>query len=96
MGISRRISSLPRHFKLGQTWVALAHRKTIPEKVMEKTDLGVEVEAIRYTPAIFHVFQPARVEYVVKETDTEEKLNKLEERGFSLVKVIPKSEQEAA
>src|SRR4029453_596753 len=29
MGISRRISALPRRFKLGETWVALAHRKAI-------------------------------------------------------------------
>lgn len=96
MGISRRISTLPRHFKLGETWVALAHRKAIPEAVKERTEIGVEVDAVKYTPAIFHVFKPARIEYVVKEDDSEEKLNKLEERGFSLVKVIPKSEQEAA
>jgi hypothetical protein len=36
------------------------------------------------------------VEYVVRETDEEEKLNKLEERGFSLVRVVPKAAQEAA
>jgi len=96
MGISRRITALPRRFKLGETWVALAHRKTMPEKVLEKNDMGLEVEKIVFKPAIFHVFQPARVEYVVRETDDEEKLNKLEERGFSLVRVVPKAEQEAA
>lgn len=73
--------------------MALAHRKAIPEKVLEKDELGTEVEVVKFTPAIFHVFCPARVEYVVKEDDPEEKLNKLEERGFSLVKVIPKDDQ---
>jgi hypothetical protein len=96
MGISRRITALPRRFKLGETWVALAHRKTVPEKIMERNEMGLEVEKIEFKPAIFHVFLPSRVEYVVRETDEEEKLNKLEERGFSLVRVVPKAEQEAA
>lgn len=96
MGISRRITALPKRFKLGETWVALAHRKAMHERVMEQTGLGLETEVIKYHPGIFHVFQPARIEYVVRDDDTEDKLNKLEERGFSLVKVVPKVEQEAA
>lgn len=93
MGITRRISALPRNFKIGETWVALAHRKAIPEKVIEKDDLGMDHEKVIFHPAIFHVFQPARVEYVVKDDDSEEKLEKLEKRGFSLVKVIPNDQQ---
>lgn len=30
LGISRRLTAVPRDFKLGETWVALAHPKTIP------------------------------------------------------------------
>ena len=29
MGISRRISAIPRNFKVGETWILLAHPKTI-------------------------------------------------------------------
>lgn len=83
MGISRRIAQIPRKFVLGETWVALAHRKVI--------------EALPDPKAgIFHVFKPIAIEYVVKEDDSEEKLNKLEERGLTLVKVIPAEEKEAA
>jgi hypothetical protein len=34
MGISRLIPVIPREFKLGETWVALAHRKTFTRKVV--------------------------------------------------------------
>jgi hypothetical protein len=32
LGISRRISAIPRDFKVGETWVLLAHPKTVPGK----------------------------------------------------------------
>jgi hypothetical protein len=83
MGISRRISAIPRKFKLGETWVALAHRKAI--------------EALPDPKAgIFHIFKPVAIEYVVKPDDSEEKLEKLEKRGLTLVRVIPVEEQKAA
>jgi len=83
MGISRRISAIPRKFKLGETWVALAHRKVI--------------EALPDPKAgIFHVFKPIAIEYVVKEDDNEEKLAGLEKRGITLVKVMPIEDKKAA
>jgi len=83
MGISRRISAIPRKFKLGETWVALAHRKAI--------------EALPDPKAgIFHVFKPIAIEYVVRETDPEEKLEQLTKRGVTLVKVVPIQEEKAA
>lgn len=88
MGISRRIAMVPRGFKIGETWVALAHRKAIPVK----SDLGEDLKQGKgptqeFKPGIFHLFKPSRVEYVVKSDDDEEKLEKLEKRGFTLVKV---------
>lgn len=80
MGISRRITMVPKGFKLGETWVALAHRKCIPLPVED----GKEPE---FKAGIFHIFKPSRIEYVVKDTDDEEKMEKLEKRGFTLVKV---------
>lgn len=79
MGISRRITMVPKNFKLGETWVALAHRKCIP--------LVPESPEQEFKPGIFHIFKPQRIEYVVKSDDSEEKLEKLEKRGFTLVKV---------
>jgi len=86
MGISRRIARIPHQFKLGETWVALAHRKAIVDEV----EFGKEPI---YTPGIFRLFKPSAIEYVVREEDTEEKLEKLEKRGITLVKVIPKEQE---
>jgi hypothetical protein len=86
MGISRRISALPKGFVLGETWVGLAHRNAIPVKV----EIGKELE---FKAGIFHIFRPQRVEYVVKEGDPDDKLENLEKRGITLVKVIPEQEE---
>ncbi len=83
MGISRRITMVPRGFKIGETWVALAHRKAI---VLPNPFRGDPVEFIE-KPGIFHIFKPQRIEYVVKDDDSDEKLDKLEKRGISLVRV---------
>jgi hypothetical protein len=84
MGISRRITMVPRGFKLGETWVALAHRKAIQ---LPNPFRGDPVEVV-VKPGIFHIFKPSRVEYVVKEFDPQDKLEKLEKRGITLVKVV--------
>jgi len=85
MGISRRISVVPKDFVLGETWVLLAHRET-PIEGHEETK-----------PAIFSVFRPERIEYIVKPDDPEEKLERLEKRGITLVDVKPmQSEMELA
>lgn len=82
MGVSRRIKNIPKGFVLGETWVAVAHIEAIPggETWEGKKEKG--------KPAIFQVFKPSVIEYIVKGTETEEELTKLEERGISLVKVV--------
>lgn len=79
MGLSRKINSIPKDFKLGETWVCIAHRKAI--SVLE---VGKEPQ---FKPGIFHVFRPSRIEYCVKEGDSQEKLERMEKRGITLVKV---------
>ena len=81
LGVSRRISSVPRGFKIGETWILVAHRKTIRAKDNE------------YFPGIFHAFKPTSIEYVVKGTETDDELDKLEKRGFWLIKVIKQADQ---
>jgi hypothetical protein len=98
MGVSRRISQVPRELEIGKTWVLVAHRKTI--KTDGDCSCGLPDGAgpghlekcgyyeATYTPAIFYAFRPTAIEYVVKGDETEDELNKLEKRGFSLVKVV--------
>jgi hypothetical protein len=88
MGLSRRISAVPRDFKLGETWVWLAHPKAI---VMSPAEGEKDPE---YAPGVFHVFKPSRIEYVVKGTETEEDMDALEKRGLTLVQVERIGKQE--
>lgn len=82
-GISRRLSGVPKDFIVGHTWVALAHRKAIV-----KYEDGKPI----FTPGVFMFFIPQRIEYIVKGDETEEKLQSLIDRGFTLVKVIRDTE----
>jgi hypothetical protein len=86
MGISRRITMVPKGFKMGETWVALAHRKAIP---FTPDDGGAQ----QYKPAIFHIFKPTRIEYVVKEFDPQDKLERLEKRKITLVRVVREQQE---
>lgn len=58
-GISKRISSIPKDFKFGETVVYLAHKKCIP----------TEGESL---PAVFTVFRPSRLDLVVDTTNPDE------------------------
>jgi hypothetical protein len=74
LGVSRRIPAVPVGFKVGETWVMLAHRKACEGK-----------GSMMVVPGVFRVFKPSRIEYVVKSSDPLEKLEKLEKRGLTLV-----------
>lgn len=82
MGISRRIHSIPRNFKLGETWIALAHIHAIPPAELK---LG-EGKA---TAGIFQLFKPTAIEYVIKGDETEEELEVMTARGITPVEVEP-------
>lgn len=102
MGLSRRITMIPKRFKLGETWVALAHRRAIAPNHVFVGESDVCDECMEFKEkhqrkaGIFHVFKPARIEYVVKPNDDPEKLAKLEARGLTLVRVVRAEEKEAA
>lgn len=80
MGISKRIAQIPNDFKVGETWIYLAH----PKAVSAINNKG----AIDFAPGVFRAFRPQRIEYIVTGKETEEQLKAFEKRGFSLVKVI--------
>lgn len=108
MGISRRISAIPKDFVVGETWVLFGHRQVIegfefcleceakgfvehPEssyRQMECPECNGAGKVQTWKPAIFGVFKPERIEYIVKEDDTEEKLDRLEKRGITLIKLV--------
>lgn len=103
MGVSRRIAAVPKGFKLGETWVFVAHPKAISKTcpaclghlTIQDEDGTTRVvncetckgEGVIYKPAIFHAFQPTALEYVVTGEETDEELEALEARGFTLVQV---------
>ena len=92
MGISRRISTVPRGFEPSKTWVLLAHRKGIkvPRRAMEWTEEGLVPSSTLVNvpaPAIFSIFRPQAIEYVVKGAETKEELERLAKRGLTPVHV---------
>jgi len=104
LGVSRRISAVPRDFKLGKTWVFLGHREAcrtpIPDcltcggrGLVEILDNGMTpCECARPTPGLFSIFKPTALEYVVTGNESEEILDGKEKRGISLVKVVREQE----
>lgn len=87
-GISKRIAQIPRDFKVGDTWILLAHPKTIPTVGMDIPVHELKDAQVTWTPGIFQAFKPSRIEYVVGGWETDEQLDRLEDRGVTLVKVI--------
>ncbi len=95
MGVSRRIPAVPNGFKLGETWVWIAHREAIPsihgggcqrspgQKLLD----GCSPHCRPAIAAVFQAFKPQRIEYVVKDSDTDEELDRLEKRGITLVRI---------
>lgn len=74
MGISRRLARLPRHFEPGRTRVFAAH----PEAIVNPDG--------SFTPGVVHVFRP-RVEYVVRDDETYDQIERLVKRGILPVRV---------
>jgi hypothetical protein len=83
-GISKRIGAIPRGFKVGETWILLAHIHGGTRSI----SIGENQNTIEKFPAIFHAFKPSRIEYVVTGLETETELNAMEDRGITLVQVI--------
>lgn len=95
MGFSRRLAQIPREFKIGETYVLAAHREAIQRTCQDCVRDGLSEDCpicegeLQYSrPAIFHVWLPTKIEYIVQDDDDDEKLERLEDQGFSLVQVI--------
>jgi hypothetical protein len=78
LGISRRIPAVPTDFVIGQTYVLLAHRKY-------ETDSDGPKKIHR--AAIFGIFKPQAIEYVVTGKESSSEIKSLEKRGLTPVKI---------
>lgn len=84
LGISKRISSVPKDLVLGESWILLAHRK-----VMQSVDVCPEDGPhTKLTPGIFFAFQPTAIEMVFAEgMVTDEQKERCAARNITPVEV---------
>jgi RNA polymerase subunit RPABC4/transcription elongation factor Spt4 len=96
MGVSRRITAVPRDFVIGETWILLGHRRAAEHACSDCGDLpkgdpecpvcdGSGYESV---PGIITAFRPTAVEYVTTGLESEEEIEALEKRGITPVEVI--------
>lgn len=88
MGVCRRISTVPKDFKIGEHWVFMAHPKAIAGPIQQDGPGGKPYQ--EYTKGIVFAFKPSRIEKCVTETEraNAEEMEKLEKRGITPV-VLP-------
>lgn len=102
MGISKRLAQIPKDFKVGETWVLLAHRWADPKQCScsragnAKKDCK-ECKGRGWLPGhgIFMAYRPDRIERVITEEQAkdEDLLAKLDKRGITPV-IVKKAKQQ--
>lgn len=86
LGISRRITTVPRGFEVGKTWLLFAHARGVIKPVNEL--------AAKYVPAIFRVWKPERLERIYLESQRDSDAVKADaERGITPV-FVPDSDKD--
>lgn len=94
LGISRRVRALPRGFKLGETWVLLAHPAAVTafelasEDEQQKAGIapGLASAVAKCSPGLFCVWKPERVEKILPESARgSEEAQAMEKRGITPV-----------
>ncbi len=103
MGVSRRISQVPRDFQVGETWIALAHPKAVPGECEHGAPASCpcpscpnKQSAGEWHGGVITFFKPTAIEYVIKGDESNAELDALEARGFELVRVVQAVQQEIA
>jgi hypothetical protein len=86
--VSRRITAVPRGFKLNETWVFLAHPKT-------KDIIDPATGKIESIGGVFQIIKPTRIEKIVTETQAEDEvaISKLTEVGITPI-VVPDDDRD--
>lgn len=78
MGFSKRIKAVPRGFKVGETYVLLAHPKAVPADIVQGRD--------NERPGVFYIWLPQRIEKILPESARgSQEAQELEERGITAV-----------
>ena len=70
LGLSKRIKSIPHGFKVGESWVFLAHPKVKWIVDAEKSTEGNPV--YKWVPGIFRIFKPTAVEQIITQSQSED------------------------
>lgn len=68
MGFSRRIKAVPRGFKVGETWILLAHPKVVEVASEKEVVDGQLTFGPVFKPGIFKVWRPSRIEKILPES----------------------------
>lgn len=87
LGFSRRIKFIPRKFKIGETWVLLAHMKAIRAIIPNADSKELVVSGkLEFRPGIFYVWMPQRIEKIMLESQqNSEEATANEKRGITNV-----------
>jgi len=89
LGVSKRISAVPKEIEIGKTWILLVHPRAMRKKVHAKQVDGMgRVETTAYSPGIFHAFKVSRIERIVTDLTGQEEIEKLKKRGITPV-IVP-------
>jgi len=98
MGISKRISAIPKDFELGKTWVLLAHPEAAEKKIEDdaivddkkQTYMSPEGYTVIRAPGIFYAFKPTRIEKLITESQStdEKEMEALKKRNIIAV-IVP-------
>lgn len=60
LGVSKRVSAIPKGLEVGKSWIFLAHPKVI------RTDEG------KWLPGIFRIFQPDAIEQIITQSQAKD------------------------
>ena len=94
MGVSRRITAVPKGFKVGEHFVLVAHPKAVLLKSVQREDeLAGVTHDDTFGPGIFHVFRPSRIEKILADTSSPEERQEWTDRGFTVV-LLPANDKD--
>jgi hypothetical protein len=90
MGVSRRITAVPRGFKLGETWVFLAH-----PRIKETLTIDPTGETVEWIGGVFQIFRPERIEKIVAQSQAADDaaMAKLAKAGITPV-IVPDDDRD--
>lgn len=102
MGVSRRISTVPRGFKVGEHFVLIAHPKAVKTECacflprQDNTLISCDScdgSGYVYKPGIFHCFKPTRIEKILADTASAAEIKEWGDKGYTVV-LLPANDKD--